>query len=154
MKLNQLNRRIDELSKKLKPKPSGGVRLDFSSFSEPEQLIILKNAELDEKYAGRWTKEVILENKDVIVKYNHVVLTRVLELFDFAVPRVLMLDEVERWFFRLHVNLFWTRWLECQKNVDKWSEKDREEFLCDIKGEWKNEKKHKKEVLVDGENNN
>ena len=57
LKPSQLTKRINELSEKLKPVPSEGIRIDFSSFTEPEQLF-LKNLELHEKYQGMWTHEV------------------------------------------------------------------------------------------------
>lgn len=56
MKPSQLTKRIEELSEKLKPVYSEGIRIDFYSFTEPEQLVILKNLELTEKYQGRWTQ--------------------------------------------------------------------------------------------------
>jgi hypothetical protein len=152
MNHTQLTRRIEELSEKLKPVPSEGIRIDFSSFTEPEQLVLLKNFELDDKYR-RWTREAILENKEVILKGNHIVIERVIELFLFAMPRALMLDEVEQWFFKLNFNIFLEHWIECQKNVSKWSKKDREDFLRDIKVKPKAEKKDKNEVEVDGEEN-
>ena len=111
MKPSQLTKRIEELSEKLKPVPSEGIRIDFSSFTEPEQLVILKNLELHEKYQGRWTHEVIMENKELILKLNHIVISRVMDLFSFTMPRALMLNEIEQWFFKLHCNLFWERWL-------------------------------------------
>jgi len=43
-----------------------------------------------------------------------------------------MLDEVGQWFFKLNFNVFLERWIECQKNVRKWSKKDREDFLRDM----------------------
>lgn len=52
MKPSQLTKRIEELSVKLKPVPSEGIKIDFYSFTEPEQLVLLKNFELDEKYKG------------------------------------------------------------------------------------------------------
>ena len=131
MKPSQLTKRIEELSEKLKPVASEGIRIDFSSFTEPEQLVLLKNFELDDKYRSRWTREAILENKEIILKGNHIVISRVIELFQFAMPRALMLDEVEQWFFKFHFTDFLRRWLECQKNVSKWSKRDREDFLCD-----------------------
>lgn len=152
MKPSQLTRRIEELSEKLKPVSSEGIRIDFSSFTEPEQLVILKNLELDEKYDGKWTHEIVMENKDLILKLNHIVISRVMDLFAFTMPRALMLDEVEQWFFKLHCNLFGERWLECQKHVSKWSEKDREDFLRDMKVT--ENKKHKPEVKSDGNENN
>jgi hypothetical protein len=51
------------MSEKLKPVKSEGIRFDFNSFTEPEQLVILKNHELYEKYHGHWTKEAVLENR-------------------------------------------------------------------------------------------
>ena len=154
MKPSQLTKRIEELSEKLKPVPSEGIRIDFSSFTEPEQLVILKNLELNEKYQGRWTHEVIMENKELILKLNHIVISRVMDLFSFAMPRAMMLDELEQWFFKFHFNEFFRRWFECQKNVSKWSKKDREDFLRDIKVNPKPDKKRKHESVNDGEENN
>ena len=154
MKPTQLTKRIEELSEKLKPVSSEGIRFDFNSFTEPEQLVLLKNFELDEKYRNRWTRQAILENKDLIVKANHVIITRAIELFEFAMPRALMLDELEQWFFSFDFHNFLHQWIECQKNLKKWSKKEREDFLRDIKIEPKRDKKHGHEVIVDGEENN
>ena len=145
MKPAELTKRIQELSEKLKPVPSDGVRFDFSSFTEPEQLVILKNQELEEKYGGKWTCELIMENKDLILKLNHIIIARIIELFEFAMPKAMMIDELEEWFFKLNFHEFFRRWLECQKNLSKWSETDRRDFLRDINQEPKNNKKHKQE---------
>jgi hypothetical protein len=147
MKPSQLTKRIEELSEKLKPVPSEGIRFDFNSFTEPEQLVILKNVELHEKYDNHWTKEAVLENKDVIVKCNGIVIDRATELFLFALPRAMMLDEVEQWFFKFHYNQFLSQWIECLKNLKKWSKKDRDDFLRDItvKPKQKRNKKNGKE---------
>jgi hypothetical protein len=40
------------------------------------------------------------------------------------------------------------------KNVSKWSQKDQEDFLRDMKGNPKADKRHKREVEFDGEENN
>ena len=74
MKPGELTKRIEELSKKLKPVPSEGIRIDFYSLTEPEQLVVLRNMELEEKYRGRWTHEAIMENKDLILKFNHIIM--------------------------------------------------------------------------------
>ena len=76
-----------------------------------------------------------------------------IELFEFAMPKAMMLDELEEWFFKFNFHEFFRRWLECQKNLRKWSEKDREDFLRDIKVKPKPNKKNKSEVLNDGEEN-
>jgi hypothetical protein len=132
LKPSQLTKRIEELSEKLKPVPSEGIRFDFNSFTEPEQLVILKNVELHEKYDNHWTKEAVLENKDVIVKCNGIVIDRVTELYLFSMPRAMMLDEIEQWFFKFHFNLFLKNWVQCLKNLKKWPKKDRDDFLRDI----------------------
>lgn len=154
MNHTQLTKRIEERSEKLKPVPSEGIRIDFSSFTEPEQLVLLKNFELDDKYRSRWTREAILENKELIVKCNMIVIQRVNELFLFAIPRALMLDEIDQFFFNINFWGFWERWIECQKNLRKWSEKEREDFLRDIKQKLETDKKHKNEVKVNGKENN
>jgi hypothetical protein len=154
MKPSQLTRRIEELSERLKPVPSEGIRVDFNSFTEPEQLVLLKNFELDDKYHSRWTREAVLENKELILKGNHIIISRIMELFLFAMPRALMLDEIEASFFKLNFNLFLQRWIECQKNVSKWSKKDREDFLRDMNREPKANKKHKRVGEFVGEENN
>jgi hypothetical protein len=141
------------LVEKLKPVASEGIRIDFYSFTEPEQLLLLKNFELDDKYRNRWTREVVLENKEIIVKGNMIVVQRVNELFLATMPGALMLDEVDLFFFRLNFWGFWERWIECKKNLDKWSKKDREDFLLDIHVKPKDDKKHKNEVAIDGEEN-
>ena len=153
MKPAELTKRIQELSEKLKPVPSDGIRFDFSSFTEPEQLVILKNQELEEKYGGKWTCELIVENKDLILKLNHIIIARMIELFEFAMPKAMLLDELEEWFFKFNFHEFFRRWLECQKNLSKWSETDRQDFLRDINQEPKNNKKHKQESKIDGEEN-
>src|SRR3990170_3880670 len=146
MNPTQLTRRIKELSAKLKPVPSEGIRIDFTSFTEPEQLVLLKNFELDDKYRSRWTREVILENKELILKGNHIILSRIFDLFLSVTPGALMFDEAEAWFFKLNFNLFLERWIECQKNVSKWSKKDREDFLRDMEKTDQKDKERNQQV--------
>jgi hypothetical protein len=153
MKPSQLTKRIEELSEKLKPIASEGIRIEFSSFTEPEQLVLLKNFELHDKYSSRWTREIILENKDIILKGNHIVMTRVCELFQTAMLGAMMVDELEAWFFKFNFNDFLRRWMECQKNLQKWSKKDREDFLRDVTVNPKIDKKRKHESVNDGEAN-
>ena len=146
MKPSQLTKRIEELSLKLKSVPSDGIRIDFTSFTEPEQLVLLKNFELEDKYRYRWTREAILENKELILKCNHIFISRITELFQTVMLGALMLDEIEASFFKLNFNNFLERWMECQKNVRKWSKKDREDFLRDMKRKTEADKKIKCEV--------
>jgi hypothetical protein len=149
LKPSQLTKRIEDLSEKLKPAPSEGIRFDFNSFTEPEQLVILKNVELHEKYDNHWTKEAVLENKDIIVKCNGIVIDRATELFLFAMPRAMMLDEIEQWFFKFHFNMFLKNLIECLQNIKKWPKKERDDFLRDVTVKPKQKRKGK-----NGEENN
>jgi hypothetical protein len=133
MRPTQLAKRIEELLAKLTSVPSEGIRIDFSSFTEPEQLVLLKNAELDKQYRNNWPDQVVLENKELIVKANQIIINRVVELFLFAMPRALMFDEVEQWFFQKHFDLFLEGWIICKDNLNCWSEKDRQNFLLELK---------------------
>jgi hypothetical protein len=114
--------------------------------------MLLKNFELDDKYRGRWTREAVMKNKEIILKGNHIMIYRISELFLFAMPRAMMLDEVEQALFRINFWGFLERMIELQKNVSKWSEKHREDFLRDMKVT--EAKKHKREVESSGEENN
>ena len=129
----QLTRKIKDLSEKLKPVASEGIRIDFDSFTEPEQLVLLKNFELQEKYGSTWPRQVILANKELIVKANEIAAKRTTELFLFIMPRAFMLDEVEQYFFKLNFDVFLGNFTECLANVKKWSDKDREDFLLETK---------------------
>jgi len=51
----------------------------------------------------------------------------------FVMKELLGGDEVEEWYFKLHFYNFFEDLKECLGNVRKWSEKDREEFLLDMK---------------------
>lgn len=135
MKFVELTKRIEDLSERLSvpTSPSDGIRIDFSSFTQPEQLVLLKNFELDDRYRGKWTREAVLENMDLIIKGNHIVIDRTIELFLKLMPGALMLDELECWFLRYHFYEFLRNLTDCYSNLKKWSEKDRQDFLRDIK---------------------
>jgi hypothetical protein len=89
-----------------------------------------------------------MENKELILKLNHIVISRVMELLSFTMTRAMMLDEVDQWFFKFKFNEFWRRWFECQRNVIKWSKKDKEYFLRDMK--ITESKNHKREGKLNG----
>lgn len=133
MKSWRLNRRVGALSEKLKSVSSDVVRIDFDSFSEPEKQLFRRIWEIEEKYGSSPPADVIEANKEFIFKAREVVSRRVLELFMFVMGEVLGGDEIEVWYFKLHFYNFFEDLKDCLKNVRKWSEKDREEFLRDMK---------------------
>ena len=51
----------------------------------------------------------------------------------FVMRETLLEDEIEEWYFKLHLYNFFEDLKECIKKVRSWSEKDREEFLLDMK---------------------
>jgi hypothetical protein len=133
MKSWQLDRRINDLSEKLKQLPSDVARLDFDSFTEPEKQLFRKIWEIQDEFGLNPPADVIEANKELIFKALEVIFRRVLELFMFTVPKAFCWDEIEEWYFKLHFFNFFEDLEECLANVRRWSEKDREEFLKDMK---------------------
>jgi hypothetical protein len=124
---------VGALSEKLKPVPSDVVRLDFDSFTEPEKQLFNRFWEIQEEYGLNPSSDVIEANKELIFKASEIVAWRVIELFMFVMKELLEHDEIEEWYFKLHFYNFFEDLKECLANVRKWSEKDREEFLRDMK---------------------
>jgi hypothetical protein len=133
----ELNRRVDDLGEKLKDTTLGSViHIDFNSFSEAEKLVFRKVDEIDEKYRQTGSEAVLAENADLISKNLEIILRRVTELYCYVVPVVLGLGdsfEIVEYFFKLHFYNFEADLAECLVNVRKWSEKDSEDFLLDLK---------------------
>jgi hypothetical protein len=129
----QLDRKIGALSERMKSVQSDVVRLDFDSFSEPEKQLFNKIWEIQEQYGLNPPDDVVEANKELTFKALEIVFRRVLELFIFTVPKAFCWDEIEEWYFKLHFYNFFKDLEECLGRVRKWSEKDREEFLKDMK---------------------
>jgi hypothetical protein len=133
MKSWQLDRRVGALSEKLKPVSSDVVRLDFESFSEPEKQLFNKIWEIQQEYGFSPPADVIEANKELVFKASEVISWRVIQLFMFVMKELLGEDEIEEWYFKLHFYNFFVDLKECLANVRKWSEKDRQDFLKDMK---------------------
>ena len=123
---------MGNLSEKLKDVPFEGIRVDFDSFPEPEKQLLRKVLEIREKYGPEPPADVIEANKEFIFKAHEVISWRVLELFMFVMKELLD-DEIEEWYFKLHLGNLFADLKECLQRVRKWSDKDREEFLKDMK---------------------
>ena len=133
MKTWKLDRKLGNLSEKLKAVSSEGIRIDFDSFPEPERLLLRKVWEIEEKYEGSPPADVIEANAEFIFKAREVIGWRVIELFMFVMQELLGSDEIEEWYFKLHFYNFFEDLKECLERVRKWSEKEREEVLKDMK---------------------
>jgi hypothetical protein len=125
---------VDALSEKLKIVQSDVVRLDFDSFSEPEKQLFRKVWEIQKKHGFDLSADVSEAEREFVLKAGEVVSWRVLQLFMFVMKELLQGDEVEEWYFKLYFFNFFEDLTECLQRVRKWSEKDREEFLRDMKG--------------------
>ena len=123
---------MESLSERLKDVPCGVVRLDFDSFPEPEQQLFRKIWEIHEKHGRDLPPDVAEANSEFIFKALEIISWRVTKLFTFVIKEVLD-DEIKAWYFDLHFFNFLEDLKECLANVRGWSEKDREEFLNDMK---------------------
>jgi hypothetical protein len=128
-----LDRRVGALSEKLKPVSSDVVRFDFDSFTEPEKQLFSKIWEIEQKYGFSPPDDVLEANLELLFKAREIIAWRVIELFMFVMKESLGHNEIEEWYFKLHFYNFFEDLKECLANVRKWSEKDREEFLGDMK---------------------
>jgi hypothetical protein len=124
---------VDALSEKLRSVSSDVVRLDFDSFSEPERQLFSRIWEIQQEYGLNPPADVIEKNRELIFKATEVIGWRVMHLFMFVMKELLGEDEIEEWYFKLHFYNFFADLSDCLKNVRRWSEKDREEFLRDMK---------------------
>jgi len=124
---------VAALSEKLKPAASDVVRLDFDSFTEPEQQLFSRIWEIQKEYGLDPPADVIEANAELIFKARQVIGWRVMELFMFVMKELLGSDEVEEWFFKLHFYNFFEDLKDCLANVRGWSDRDREEFLRGMK---------------------
>ncbi len=140
MKTDDITRRMGDLSEKLKGNPPGSlVRLAFDSFSDAEKLLFQKTDEIEAEYQRTGDMDVYVKNEEIVYKNLEVILKRVRELYCFVVPTFLTGigaiedSEITNFFFKLHFFNFEADIAECIVNLRKWSEKDREEFLLDLK---------------------
>jgi hypothetical protein len=124
---------VGALSEKLKPVSSDVIRIDFDSFSEPEKQLFNKIWEIEQEYGFSPPPDVIEANAELVSKAREIIGWRVIELFMFVMKELLGSDEIEEWYFKLHFYNFLEDLKDCLANVRKWSEKDREEFLRDMK---------------------
>jgi len=121
------------LSEQLEPVQSDVVRLDFDSFAEAEKQLFRKVWEIQAKYGDSPPSDVIEANMEFVFKAAEVVSWRVLQMFMFVMRMSFAGDEIEEWYFKLHLGNFFEDLNECLQRVRKWSGKDREEFLRDMK---------------------
>jgi hypothetical protein len=136
LKAWQINRRVNRLSEQLADPIHTQIKIDVNSFSEAEKLLFRKVDEIAEKYRETGSIGVLVENLDLVSKNLEVFLMRVRELYCYSVLMVLGCDEtneVVEYFFRLHFTSFEADLTDCLAQVGAWSEKERGEFLLDLR---------------------
>ncbi len=137
MKTQNIAGRVDFLSEKLRDPTSGSfVHLDFNSFSEAEKQLFRKVDEVAEEFQKTGNEQLLLQNADLIIKNLEVLFNRVTDLYCYVVPQAIGCgtnQELIEYFFKQHFLNFEKDLAECMANLSRWSEKDREEFLCDLK---------------------
>jgi hypothetical protein len=135
MKSWMLTKRVNDLSCKLDlPVTEKIARFDIRCFTEEEQLLFDRVTALQEKYGGNVPSEVLEANKDLIFKAEEVIAHYVTDTFKFVMLAVMGGgDEIEKWYFNLHFVNFLYDLAECLRHVQKWSKKERDDYLSFLK---------------------
>lgn len=139
MKTIDMFRRVENISGKLEDTTAESfLRVDFNSLSEAEKTLFRKVDEISEEYKRTGNEEILAKNDDLICKNIEVMKKRITELYCYSVPLAICgytaLDyEIVNHFFQLHFLNFEIDLLECVKNLKRWNDSDRQEFLCDLK---------------------
>jgi hypothetical protein len=102
LKTWKLNRRVGNLSEKLKGVESDVVQLDFDSFTELEKQLFRKVREIQGKCGSSPPADVIEAYSEFIFKASEVISWRVLQMFMFVMRELLEEDKIEEWYFKLH----------------------------------------------------
>jgi hypothetical protein len=132
-----LAKRIDNLSKKINdPNPEEIIRIDFESFSNAERILFQKVEEIEEEFKKTGNEEILLKNAELLLKPSEVILRRITDLYCYVATTLLaggQNKEIVDYFFKLHFYNFETDLYECLTHLRTWTDKDREEFLSELK---------------------
>jgi len=139
MKTNDMFRRVENISEKLNdPTTHNLLRVDLNSLSEAEKALFRKVDEISEEYQRTGNPELLVKNDDLIYKNIEIIYKRVTELYCGIIPLFIcgataLNYEVVKSFFQLHFLNFEADLFECVRNLQRWEERDIQEFLCEIK---------------------
>jgi hypothetical protein len=138
MKNDQITKRIEEIDKKLQDPAQKPVRIDYDSFSEAEKKLFeaVAKIQLQDPQTGNHT--LIDENNAYFNKVIEVMYNRIRELYCNTIPTAIagstLLElDVINYYFKLHFLNFETDLYECLQNLTRWTEKDQQEFVDDLK---------------------
>jgi hypothetical protein len=139
----KLAERIAELSKQLMPRQSSRVHLDFDSFTESEQYVLLKAQQVCLECMQTQSFELLRENQEIISKAERIVFSAICELFTSCV-KALMPDELHRYMFDNELLWFFEDFENQIDDVDKWPKEKREGYLKEFK-DWEKKQKEWRE---------
>ena len=131
--------RLEKISEKLKDTTAGSLlHIDFDSWSEAEKVLFQKVDEIDEEYQRTGNQEILAKNGDLIYKNIEIMYRRIRELYCWVIPTAISgytaIDrEIIDCFFQLHFMNFEIDFLQCVKHLHTWTQRDFDEFLCDLK---------------------
>ena len=92
--------------------------------------------EIENEFQQTGNEDILLKNADLMLKPSEIIVKRTTELYCHALPTVLGYfenRELVDFFFKLHFYNFETDLAECLENIRTWTDKDKEEFLLDLK---------------------
>ena len=132
MKPWQLNKKINGLSNQLDSSIETETRIDISSFSEAERILLDKVQEIVDKYAPATPpKDVIEKNADLWYKGLEIFGRRATELFVDVVSDSFCCDELEKWYFKLYFYNFCLDWQESMQQLRKIPKEQHDTLLCE-----------------------
>lgn len=127
MKFGVFNAKLDEVSSKMPDYPQPGTtKLDLNCLTEGERLLFQRITEFAEKHGSHPTSDELAQEWPLIVKGYEVVRWRSADLFRATMDTG---DPIKNWFFNLHLVNFLHNLNKVYDNLERWTEKDRQDFL-------------------------
>ena len=137
LKISNMQRGLIICQKKINdPNPQEIIRIDFESFSDAERLLFQKVDEINEEYRKTGDQEILLKNAELLLKPSEVIFRRITDLYCHAATTLIaggQNKELVDYFFKLHFYNFEADLAECLTRVRIWTDKDKEDFLSELK---------------------
>ena len=127
MKSWVFNAKLDDVSSKMLDYPQpASTRIDSSCLTEGERLLFQRITEFAEKHGSHPNPGELAQEWPLIVKGYEVVRWRGADLFRTSMDTG---DPIKKWFFNLHLVNFLHNLNKVYDNLERWTEKDRQDFL-------------------------
>ena len=135
MKPHKMDEKLKRIAENMRDLPiEGTTKIDPNCLTERERVLFNKVYEIRDKYAPALPPaDVLMDNRTLFDKAIEIIVRRTVDLFISVMPNAFGGDEIEEWYFKLHFYNFLADWVDCLNNVRKWTEKDRDEFLRDMR---------------------